>query len=474
MDLISKERLREMKEEMERFEMEIQGPGGQSTPSQGFILGANTYDRVQAQLTSLRQETTRLQQQRTQEEREPNTDSFRDEDFRIRNEDFKHGQKRKFHNDEEEENEFHDIDERPGRPQGPLIAPPPPPPPPVQTNRLPPRQGPPLLGDMALVNMFAPPPPPPPEPEEVEESTLSFKPYGPGEGPPVVRPAFMPPQLRHRLPPPGNRPPFPRPPMRMGGPGPFMGPPRPMMGGPGPMAPQRPPMGMQGPMAPPRPPGMEGGGMPFMAPAMEVMAKPTVTEPPKVVYSAAPVITVDIKKDKKKKKKKRLGSEAEEDGEKKSVNQSQLTKESTAGPTAAAAVEDKSVADMEIVPESTLVGGIMAATPASAAPVSTGAPVPGKKEKKKKEKKFIRLAANTVWEDPTLAEWAQDDFRMFCGDLGNEVTDETLVRAFNKYPSFLKAKVVRDRRTNKTKGYGFVSFKDPLDFTRAMREMNGE
>ena len=67
-----------------------------------------------------------------------------------------------------------------------------------------------------------------------------------------------------------------------------------------------------------------------------------------------------------------------------------------------------------------------------------------------------------------------DDFRMFCGDLGNEVTDETLVRAFNKYPSFLKAKVVRDRRTNKTKGYGFVSFKDPVDFTRAMREMNGE
>lgn len=67
-----------------------------------------------------------------------------------------------------------------------------------------------------------------------------------------------------------------------------------------------------------------------------------------------------------------------------------------------------------------------------------------------------------------------DDFRMFCGDLGNEVTDEVLTRAFGKYPTFQKAKVIRDRRTNKTKGFGFVSFKDPADFTRAMREMNGE
>ena len=63
---------------------------------------------------------------------------------------------------------------------------------------------------------------------------------------------------------------------------------------------------------------------------------------------------------------------------------------------------------------------------------------------------------------------------MFCGDLGNEVTDDTLQRAFGKYPSFIKAKVVRDRRTNKTKGYGFVSFRDPTDFARAIREMNGK
>ena len=38
------------------------------------------------------------------------------------------------------------------------------------------------------------------------------------------------------------------------------------------------------------------------------------------------------------------------------------------------------------------------------------------------------------------------------GDLGNEVNDEVLQKSFQKYTSFVKAKVVRDKRTNKTKG----------------------
>nr|CAH8832198.1 unnamed protein product [Trichobilharzia regenti] len=91
-----------------------------------------------------------------------------------------------------------------------------------------------------------------------------------------------------------------------------------------------------------------------------------------------------------------------------------------------------------------------------------------------KKKKYIRTAAGVTWEDPTLSEWDPNDFRLFCGDLGNEVTDDTLSRAFNRYSSFQKARVVRDKRTGKSRGYGFVSFSDPGDFTRAMREMNGK
>lgn len=87
---------------------------------------------------------------------------------------------------------------------------------------------------------------------------------------------------------------------------------------------------------------------------------------------------------------------------------------------------------------------------------------------------MMRTAGGKKWEDPSLIEWPKDDFRMFCGNLGNEVDDTVLARVFNKYPSFNKAKVVRDTRTKKTKGYGFVSFGDPADFTKAMREMNGK
>lgn len=98
---------------------------------------------------------------------------------------------------------------------------------------------------------------------------------------------------------------------------------------------------------------------------------------------------------------------------------------------------------------------------------------PGQK-KSKKPKKFIRTAAGNTWEDDSLADWDSDDFRVFCGDLGNEVGEELLVRVFSRYQSFTKAKVVRDKRTQKSRGYGFVSFKDPNDLVRAMREVNGK
>nr|XP_056702972.1 RNA-binding protein 42 [Euleptes europaea] len=107
-------------------------------------------------------------------------------------------------------------------------------------------------------------------------------------------------------------------------------------------------------------------------------------------------------------------------------------------------------------------------------PVAENTPEDKKKTKQEKLKRCIRTAAGTCWEDASLLEWDPDDFRIFCGDLGNEVNDDILARAFSRYPSFLKAKVIRDKRTGKTKGYGFVSFKDPNDYVRAMREMNGK
>ncbi|XP_038877084.1 RNA-binding protein 42-like [Benincasa hispida] len=91
-----------------------------------------------------------------------------------------------------------------------------------------------------------------------------------------------------------------------------------------------------------------------------------------------------------------------------------------------------------------------------------------------KRKAIPRKAAGQKWEDPTLADWPENDYRLFCGDLGNEVNDDVLSRAFSQFPSFNMARVVRDKRTGKTKGYGFVSFTNPLDLTAALKERNGK
>uniref|UniRef100_A0AAV1V1Y2 RRM domain-containing protein n=1 Tax=Peronospora matthiolae TaxID=2874970 RepID=A0AAV1V1Y2_9STRA len=92
----------------------------------------------------------------------------------------------------------------------------------------------------------------------------------------------------------------------------------------------------------------------------------------------------------------------------------------------------------------------------------------------RKQKRHLRLAGGKVWEDLTLEEWPDNDFRLFCGDLGNEVSDELLAHSFAKYASFQRARVVRDKLTHKSRGYGFVSFTDPFDCAKALREMNGK
>jgi len=90
----------------------------------------------------------------------------------------------------------------------------------------------------------------------------------------------------------------------------------------------------------------------------------------------------------------------------------------------------------------------------------------------KHDKVGLRNAGGEIWQDDTLAEWPENDYRIFCGNLGNEVTDDILASPFRKYSSFARAKVVRCKRSSKSKGYGFVSFVDANDYLKAFQEMN--
>ncbi|KAL7249166.1 hypothetical protein ACSBR1_011346 [Camellia fascicularis] len=66
------------------------------------------------------------------------------------------------------------------------------------------------------------------------------------------------------------------------------------------------------------------------------------------------------------------------------------------------------------------------------------------------------------------------DYTIFVGDLAADVTDYMLLETFKPhYPSIKGAKVVTDRMTGRTKGYGFVRFGDESEQVRAMTEMNG-
>lgn len=66
------------------------------------------------------------------------------------------------------------------------------------------------------------------------------------------------------------------------------------------------------------------------------------------------------------------------------------------------------------------------------------------------------------------------DFTIFVGDLAADVTDYMLQETFRgRYPSVKGAKVVIDRLTGRSKGYGFVRFSDESEQLRAMSEMNG-
>jgi hypothetical protein len=85
-----------------------------------------------------------------------------------------------------------------------------------------------------------------------------------------------------------------------------------------------------------------------------------------------------------------------------------------------------------------------------------------------------RSGGGTSWSDSTLLEWDPAHFRLFVGNLAGEVTDESLLKAFSKYPSVQKARVVRDKRTTKSRGYGFVSFSDGDDYFAAGRDMQGK
>ncbi|KAL4951672.1 hypothetical protein BDW69DRAFT_169531 [Aspergillus filifer] len=74
----------------------------------------------------------------------------------------------------------------------------------------------------------------------------------------------------------------------------------------------------------------------------------------------------------------------------------------------------------------------------------------------------------------TNKEDTSNHFHIFVGDLSNEVNDEVLLQAFSAFGSVSEARVMWDMKTGRSRGYGFVAFRDRADADKALSSMDGE
>jgi RNA recognition motif-containing protein len=58
------------------------------------------------------------------------------------------------------------------------------------------------------------------------------------------------------------------------------------------------------------------------------------------------------------------------------------------------------------------------------------------------------------------------------GSLPWSVDDTALKNTFSKHGTVVSAKVIMDRETGKSRGFGFVEMENPTDAKNAIRELN--
>ena len=63
--------------------------------------------------------------------------------------------------------------------------------------------------------------------------------------------------------------------------------------------------------------------------------------------------------------------------------------------------------------------------------------------------------------------------KLFVGGLSWETTDDALRKAFELYGEMTEAKVITDRGTGRSRGFGFVTFVQDEDAKAAVSKMHG-
>ncbi|XP_030538484.1 oligouridylate-binding protein 1-like isoform X2 [Rhodamnia argentea] len=96
---------------------------------------------------------------------------------------------------------------------------------------------------------------------------------------------------------------------------------------------------------------------------------------------------------------------------------------------------------------------------------------------------IVTLNGRHLFGQPIKVNWAyasnqREDtsghFNIFVGDLSPEVTDATLFACFSVYSSCSDARVMWDQKTGRSRGFGFVSFRNQQEAQSAINDLNGK
>jgi len=63
--------------------------------------------------------------------------------------------------------------------------------------------------------------------------------------------------------------------------------------------------------------------------------------------------------------------------------------------------------------------------------------------------------------------------KLFAGGLAWSTTDETLRSHFSQYGEVVEAKVIMDRETGRSRGFGFITYKENSSASTAQTQLNG-
>ena len=64
--------------------------------------------------------------------------------------------------------------------------------------------------------------------------------------------------------------------------------------------------------------------------------------------------------------------------------------------------------------------------------------------------------------------------KLFVGNLTFSVNDESLHEMFAKHGSVVSAKIITDRESGRSKGFGFVEMSSPAEAAEAINALNGK